>query len=288
MTHEPIAQALFARIAARAWMIDDVRFPEAVRRVPTMLTLEEQRMLAWVAEHRPHPRAAVCDLGSFLGGSTVALAQGIRNSRQPTRLHAFDRFRMREQAKEKYLYAKGYPRFAGGSVLHIVRDHLAPFDDLVELHAGELGEQRWIGDPISILFIDISKSWETNDFILSQFFPCLLSGSIIVQQDFFFTRNPWLHSTMHKLAHKIAYAGATERNSAIFEVNETPSQAEIESCLRRNTPNADVVAAIDALLERFSGDRFHLPVLRRLKQVFESAPDTPISYQFSTRRWVLS
>jgi predicted O-methyltransferase YrrM len=277
MTHEPIGQDLFARISSCAWMIEDVQLSEAVRRVPTMLTLEEQRMLAWVAEHRPHPGAAVCDLGSFLGGSTVALAQGIRNSQQPTKLHAFDRFRMREQGKEKFLYAKGYPRFAGDSVVHVVRDYLAQFEDLVELHAGELGEQRWTGDPISILFIDISKRWETNDFILTEFFPCLLSGSIVVQQDFFFIRNPWLHSTMHKLRHKIAYAGATERNSAIFEVSETPSRAEIESCLRRNTPNADVSAAIDALLKRFRGDRFRLPVLQRLKRVFESAPETRFS-----------
>jgi Methyltransferase domain len=267
---------LFAVIGARAWEL-----PEVVRRVPTMLTPEEQRMLVWIAEHRPHPEAAVCDLGSFLGGSTVSLAQGIRSSRQLATLHAYDRFTIDVRKKEEYLYSKGYRHFPGPNTFHIVRDHVAPFADFVVLHPGDIVEQHWIGDPISVLFIDISKSWQTNDVILREFFPYLQAGSVVIQQDYFIAQNPWLHVTMHKLRHKIDYAGATERNSAIYMVREPLTDTDIEGCLRRNTPNSDVFAAIDAVLDQFQDDPVHLRVLLRLKKNYQMVPDALNAWQFT-------
>jgi hypothetical protein len=57
--------------------------------------------------------------------------------------------------------------------------------DLVRVHEGDLLANGWSGDPIELLFVDFSKTWALNDFIVKEFFPSLIAGrSVVVQQDF--------------------------------------------------------------------------------------------------------
>ena len=57
--------------------------------VPTMLSPEERRYLYWLGNEVWSGRGCVVEIGSWLGGSTVCLAAGMRASGHPAagRLH---------------------------------------------------------------------------------------------------------------------------------------------------------------------------------------------------------
>ena len=52
--------------------------PTACTKVPTMLVPDELRLLNFLAQDYYRGAGAIVDAGSFLGGSTVALAEGLR------------------------------------------------------------------------------------------------------------------------------------------------------------------------------------------------------------------
>jgi hypothetical protein len=69
--------AYWQGIAAHAWYRD---VAAAAPGPPTMLSPGEVHMLTWLTQHYPvwSARQALLDLGPFLGGSTVALATGLK------------------------------------------------------------------------------------------------------------------------------------------------------------------------------------------------------------------
>ena len=75
----PAPGALFEAIGRRPWNSRRYALPDWHRRYPTMLTREEMRMLAWLAQNLSIP-GDIADLGCFLGGSSVSLAWGVAQS----------------------------------------------------------------------------------------------------------------------------------------------------------------------------------------------------------------
>src|ERR1700754_2796705 len=67
-------------LAAR---FDELELPEIVSGYPTMLTPDERRLLHWLARDVWEGWGAIVDAGSFLGGSTVSLATGLRARATP-------------------------------------------------------------------------------------------------------------------------------------------------------------------------------------------------------------
>ena len=65
--------------------------PEEMSWVPTsrtMLNPEEQRMLRWIAREHYADQGAIVDAGCFLGGSTVSLAQGLREAKRAHKINS--------------------------------------------------------------------------------------------------------------------------------------------------------------------------------------------------------
>jgi hypothetical protein len=244
----------FAAIRTRPWNSRHFALPRWTRSYPTMLTQEEMRMLAWVAKETA-VEGAIIDLGAFLGGSSASLAFGAAQATPPKRVHSYDRFRLDEKVKFQFLYKKGHGYVDGEDALPVFQRFTRPVAGSIEIHQGDVRKARWDGSPVAVLFVDLSKTTEINDHLLATFFPALKPGSIIVQQDFLFFRNPWLYPTMRKLEGSVEMLSYTDQNSVIFGVNRTPTAEELKACTAKRTSYDETVAAIGHFRAKFTDVR---------------------------------
>lgn len=255
-----------AAVIGTAWREDPV--PAACTDVPTMLVPDELRLLHHLAENYYSGIGVIVDGGSFLGGSTVALAEGLRRNPRRHRLgngkpiHSFDRFEVEEWTRGVF-FPESTP--AGASFREQFERNIAPYDDLVDVHAGDVCGQEWNAGPIEILFIDLAKHWTVCDWLTWQFFPHLIPGrSLVVQQDYLYHHwVGWLHVTMEYYADYFEYVCDTDVNSVVFlNTKRIP-----ESVLRRNTvealPLAEKLELMDRAANRFQGRKRDLILAAR-------------------------
>ncbi len=232
--------------------------PASCARVPTMLVPDELRLLNHLAEDYYSGSGVIVDGGAFLGGSTVALADGLRRNPRRRRLgaekpiHSFDRFEVEEYAR--VFFPDGVA--AGTSFRDRFEGNIAPFADLVDVHAGDVRTHPWTGGPIEILFIDIAKSPQICDWVTWEFFPHLIPGrSLVVQQDYLYHHGvAWLHVTMELYADYFEYVCDTGVNSVVF-LNTTAIPASV---LRRQTVESLTISEKTALMDR-AASRFEGP-----------------------------
>jgi SAM-dependent methyltransferase len=225
--------------------------PTACSTIPTMLIEDELRLLNHLAQDVYTGAGAIVDAGSFLGGSTVALAEGLRRNprwkRSPNGkpIHSYDRFEVEEWTRGIY-FQEDVP--AGTSFREQFDRNIAPYTEIVEVHAGDICEQKWSGGPIEILFIDVAKHWTVSDWVTWQFFPHLIPGrSFVVQQDYLYHHwVAWLHVTMELYADYFEYVCDTELNSVVF-LNTKPIPPSV---LRRKSVESLTVDERSALMDR--------------------------------------
>ncbi|MBK8976383.1 MAG: tetratricopeptide repeat protein [Planctomycetes bacterium] len=164
----------------KPWQRIDV--PPEVARVPAMLTAEERRYLIWTTAVACQGGGAVVDLGPWLGGSSTALAEGLRRSGRPGKVHCRDLFSWSRS------YMPGYCDVElpdGADFMPLFREQTAAYRDLIDVRQMDLTRAEWSGEPIELLFVDAAKSWELLNEILRVFAPCLEPGvSRVVLQDF--------------------------------------------------------------------------------------------------------
>ena len=169
---------------------DAVSVPDAVSRIPNMLTVEEQQYLIWVTSELRRGTGAVVDLGPWLGCSSAALAEGIRRSRGEVRVQSLDLFEWRRDYMEHYFPAD-LPE--GSDFRSVFREQTAAYADTIEPQRMDLLAGQWSGGPIEILFVDAAKSWALTNAILRSFGPSLVPGeSVVVLQDFKHMPTFWL------------------------------------------------------------------------------------------------
>ena len=205
-------------ISARPWNSIIYRIPSHINKIPTMLSDEEGRMLRWVAEFDYRGAGAICELGTFVGGSTARLAFGLSlNQHARGTIHCYDRYECAENMKQKLLYSRGISEFAGGDVLPLAKSLLREFDQILSFHKGDILDVSWSGGPIEILFLDILKTVPIADHVSATFFPLLIPGrSLLIQQDYFYFRNPWVVVQMELLKDYLDLVGYTDSHSAVF------------------------------------------------------------------------
>lgn len=236
---------------SRAWEAIDV--PDRVLKPETMLSTAERRLLFWLAAHHARGEGAIVDAGCFVGGSTVALAEGLRaNARAgDARIDAFDRFIVDEFMAERYLAEHGLR--PGDSFRPVFDANTASVRDLLVVHEGELAEAGWEERPIDVLFVDIAKTWAVNDVVTRRFFPRLVPGrSIVVQQDMAHALCPWLAITMELLADHFELLGYVEHNSVVYRCRASIPPDAIPHALR-TLPDDRKLALLDRAIARFEG-----------------------------------
>jgi hypothetical protein len=214
MTAEPLR-----RLLRRPWR--DVALPADAVGIPTMLSKMERRLLYSLARDYAGGEAAIVDAGSFLGGSTAALLAGVRDRTEPWTgppLESYDLFQVDEYMVPKFFADDASVRI-GDSFRPRFDAHVARFDVPHVVHEGDITQVGWSGGPIDVLFLDVLKSWEINDDVLSDFFPSLVPGrSVIVHQDYGWGDTPWIPITIELMRESLVLIDWMEWGSHVFFV----------------------------------------------------------------------
>ena len=172
---------------------------ERVQLYPAMLGYEERALPAFLAEKAAALKGEFVELGCYLGGSTVALLDGLakasalKNRRRPL-IHSYDLFIANDYMVEhapKHLNLK-----AGESFLQAFLSLLGDDARYVQVYPGDIRKQQWSGEPIALLYVDILWGWDINRWVIDQFYRSLRKGSWIIHQDFVFPYYPWLPISM--------------------------------------------------------------------------------------------
>jgi predicted O-methyltransferase YrrM len=200
-------------------------YPTAIDSINSMMKPDELSLLYSLTKNYFSDRGEIVDLGPFLGSSTACFAEGIlankRNIRKSyKRIYSYDLFCYEKYAGFDWLLQ--HKNLPTGSFFMNYMNNVKKYIDLglVNITPGDICKYSWNSNPIEILFIDASKSLNLNDHIVKNFFSSLLSGSIIVQQDYYFYGCPWLYLSMELLKPWVDYVGEAPSATAYFVVSK--------------------------------------------------------------------
>jgi predicted O-methyltransferase YrrM len=218
-----------------------VTAPADVLATPSMLSAAELSLLYSLTRVYCSGAGRIADAGCFLGGSTRALASGLRDRADAVSAEtvvSYDRFRVEPYTLAGFSDVLNGAR-AGESFRAVFDSNLRGLEERVDVREGDVCRIGWDGRPIEVLFIDILKSWKINDTFLSQFFGCLIPGrSIVVQQDYAHGFCPWIHITMELLADYFAWIDYVPHASYVYLL-----EREIPDYLLQLRPRTDLSTA---------------------------------------------
>ena len=179
--------------------------------IPSMICCHELRFLHYLTKLHYTGTGAVVELGPLAGSSTYALLSGMKSGL----IHSYD----------LWAFCEGWEMFTNGTTLPLGTDiqsyfqaNVAAFGDRVIPHKGDLAEVTWSDGPIEILFIDAAKSPELMLRIADEFFPKLVLGAYVIQQDWVSAGTPWIHIAMGKLAPYFDIVDSPEGGTVCFRV----------------------------------------------------------------------
>lgn len=200
----------------------DEDLPREVSAAAGMLLPIERKLLWWLGRNYWSGDGAIIDAGAFCGASAVCFAAGLRENaahapetqspveNQQTRQLAqndlggkrpvisYDKFVVTEPYTADFI-AKYFGREASqdDSFLDLFEKQTEPYNNMIVIKAGDFLAERWINEPVEILFVDICKTTALNNHLVGEFFCSLIPGrSVVVQQDFHGVWLPQIHWTM--------------------------------------------------------------------------------------------
>ena len=228
-----------------------------VNAIPSMIAPDEALYLHWLARCRYTGQGDIVDGGPLLGGSTAAMAEGLRLNaaveNKTHRIHSYDLFEYSAPFMKR-LFKRGPVPADGESLLPRFQANVKPWASSVRVYPGDILTYRWPGAPIEILFIDVAKTWDIQRHLLREFFPHLIPGvSVVVQQDYFFVSCYWIHLIMESLSDCFRPVHMTEGPTLGFElVAPLPPQRLLVDYERTFSKN-EAVALMDRSIARFEG-----------------------------------
>lgn len=223
--------------------------PPIVNQVPSMLSYSERALLHWAAREGFGASGTLVDAGCFLGGSTLPLGLGLQRrvgdvDGERLRIHAFDLFKIGEE-RERVYFPADFPFQVGASIRELYEQNIALVKDRVVVHPGDINRLDAWHEDISVLFIDIAKSWNTNDTVVTRFFPHLTKGAVVIQQDLVHFGHPWCALTMELLSSHFEYLGYVPFSSAVYRLLSPIDRAELPTDLLNRLSPDEAVELID-------------------------------------------
>jgi hypothetical protein len=189
--------------------------------IPGMVSSAEMAFFSESAARYFGREGAIVDLGCWLGSTSIALAQGIlsqasKADNQNEKVFGFDIFQWESWMPAHIPYCLYEP---GDSFLpetrRVVREHGG---DRVELIQADLVHYEWSGGPIKILLVDAMKTESLAIQIARKFFPSLISGSLLIHQDFKHYHTSWIHLLQYRLRPYFRFYRSVRPGTVAFEV----------------------------------------------------------------------
>jgi hypothetical protein len=219
--------------------IREVELPEASENAAGMISNRERLLLYLLTKAHFDGSGFIIDAGMFLGASAVCLAEGLRDNPNCRKfasgpifgrmkpVQGYERGIIKAPKRTNVNLEKRVGDFTyklGESFVPIIEKQTEKFQDLVGLNIGDFNQARWnIEDPIEICFIDLAKTPELNQHAFEVLFPAFIPGkTLLVQQDFFFDRLPWIKVLMGYLDEHFEWLGQVGPSSIYRYVKEIP------------------------------------------------------------------
>lgn len=193
--------------------------PKLQSHISSMMKQEELDLLYNLAKTHYRGIGEIIDLGPFLGSSTIMLADGLQANQslahKSRRIYSFDQFIYEEyRGFDSFLNKADLPTM---SFFENYLFNIGTRAKNIYLSPGDLLKFKWNGNPVEVLFIDLSKSPELNNHIISQFFGALIENqSVVVQQDYFFFACPWIAISMEFYSEWLQHVGSARGATAYF------------------------------------------------------------------------
>ena len=222
-----------------------------------MIGDDERRLLYTLTKDYFSDSGRIIDGGAYLGSSSLALGLGLKHRNFPKRkvIDAFDMFIMQEIFVHNYL-DRSDPLSQnvkpGDYVRHIYDRNTAEVAEYITVHDGDVRAKPWNGDPIEILFCDISKTPETNDYIIENWIPALLPEiGVLIQQDQVEENHVWVTITMEMLIDYFEFIDYTANCSMVYRLKREIPSSILERCLQKNITHQDREFYYKSFLDRF-------------------------------------
>jgi hypothetical protein len=185
-------------VVHKPWL--DVHAPREIYLPNGMLGGEERRLLFWAGLHF-QGRGTVVDAGAFAGASAYCLACGLerspRNSSPLARVHSYDMFKIKDQTVFDHISKHFYPAKMDDDFRDVFEFQTGKYRHRIDTHQGNFLTLDPPSDDVEILFVDIAKTAELNQKVLTDYFPKLIPGvSLLIQQDFYQAWHPYIHASM--------------------------------------------------------------------------------------------
>lgn len=267
-----------ARFARRDW--ERIRAADLAQAlaVPSMLSLAESQLYHWCGRQAQGFGATV-DLGAFAGGSAARLLSGLMHSGQPFHLHAYDRFTAGPRPQANFLADQLEPSGKVVDILALAQANLAPWQDHVSFHPGDIGDMAWTGGPIEILAYDAGKDAATSDHIATQFFPALVPGrSLILHQDFLRPDQPWLAAQAIRLAGHLHPLARVDKDCLVFLWTKAATPADLAAAATAGLTDDDLVARVHQAGQALTGMIEPAP-FRRMERRIRANPGKRADWQ---------
>lgn len=221
---------------------DEREAPDSVLDYPSMTTKNEKSLLYWLAKHVFRGDGIIVDAGIFLGGSTNAFAQGIKDNTEALRkvgdvkpIHSYD-MAVWVRSMDRYL-DRPHTRRAlkdrrivrGENFTPVLKQLLHSHLDLIDFRIGDIVQLARTTVPVEIAFYDCLKTKERDYAVFAAFAPFYIPGrSIIIQQDYFYEGAPDSKIRQEYLKPYFSYLGGIA-TSAVFRLEEQIPKAYFEN-----------------------------------------------------------
>lgn len=232
-----------------------VILPEDVKKITSMLSAQERQLLYMIARDYWKGTGVIVDAGCFVGGSTLSLSKGILANRNYTSnkkiVYSCDLFVADRHQCENHLKSIGNFK-EGDSIRDVFNNNTSEVSSIIEVYEGDIRNFRWNKEKIEVLFIDVAKSWELNDYLISKFFPYLIRDhSIIIQQDFVHPTCPWLAITMEFFSEYFEPIDFVPNNTIVFKLIKEIPAALISLHVISQLTSEDKLYLMDKALFRY-------------------------------------
>jgi len=214
-------------------------------------------------------KGSIVDAGCFVGGTTMSLVQGLLQNPNLADhkdalnklIRVYDLFEVDDDYILEHL-KKNYPKHdfsSDKSFLEVFRENLSQHADMLTVRPGDVIKSGYHDEsPIEILGVDLCKALPVTDSVVRDFFPRLIKGALIIQQDFIHQYHPHIHLSMLLLKEhfdldlEIRWGG-----SLSYTLKEPITPELIKSKFGNDSSWYNNIARNEQLLQQLIGDMLY-------------------------------